>query len=68
MGTYDTHDKKPFGCGPHKEVHSILYGGRWWFPPNPGHGESCESEVAPGLSQHCTNQLVVGWMQIRVSE
>jgi hypothetical protein len=21
----------------------ILYGGRWWLPPNPGRGESSES-------------------------
>jgi hypothetical protein len=20
-------------------VQSILYGGRWWLPPSPGHGE-----------------------------
>jgi hypothetical protein len=30
----------------------ILYGGRWRLPPNPGRGESSESEVARGLSQH----------------
>ncbi len=49
--------KKPFECGPHREVHSILYGGRWWLPPSPGRSESCESEVAHGLSQHqrCSN-------------
>ncbi len=22
----------------------ILYGGRWWLPPSPGHGESCVSK------------------------
>jgi hypothetical protein len=27
----------------------ILYGGRWWLPPSPGRGESCESEVTRGL-------------------
>jgi len=27
-------------------------GGRWWLPPNPGRGESSESKVARGLSQH----------------
>jgi hypothetical protein len=31
-------------------VQSILYGGRWWLPPSPGCGESCESRVARGLS------------------
>ncbi len=58
--------KKPFGCGPRGVTQSILYGGRWWLPPSPGCGESSESIVACGLSQHqgCsimwTNQLV-GW-------
>jgi len=32
--------KRPFGCGPCGEVQRILYGGRWWLPPNPGRGES----------------------------
>jgi len=27
-------------------------GGRWWLPPSPGRGESSESKVARGLSQH----------------
>jgi hypothetical protein len=43
-------DKKPFGCGLRREAKSILYGGRWWLPPSPGHGESCESELACGSS------------------
>jgi hypothetical protein len=43
-------DKKPFGYGPRGVAQSILYGGRWWLPPNPGHGESSESKVAHGLS------------------
>jgi hypothetical protein len=30
-------------------VQSIIYGGRWWFPPSSGRGESCESRVARGL-------------------
>jgi hypothetical protein len=25
-------------------MQSILYGGRWWLPPNPGRGESSESK------------------------
>jgi hypothetical protein len=28
----------------------ILYRGRWWLSLNPGHGESCESRIAHGLS------------------
>jgi hypothetical protein len=42
--------KKPFGCGPRGELQSIIYGGRWWLPPNLGCGESGESRVARGLS------------------
>ncbi len=42
--------KKPFKCGCHKVTQRILYGGRWWLPPSPGHGEFCESRVARGLS------------------
>jgi hypothetical protein len=47
---WESRNKKPFGCGPCEEVQSILYGGRWWLPLSPGHGESCESKVARGLS------------------
>jgi hypothetical protein len=47
---WESRDKKPFGYSPRGEVQSILYGGRWWLPSSPGHGESCESEIARGLS------------------
>jgi len=47
---WESQDKKPFGCGCRGEAKSILYGGRWWVPPSPGRGESCESRVAHGLS------------------
>jgi hypothetical protein len=31
------------------ERHIVYYkGGRWWLPPSPGHGESCEFEFARG--------------------
>ncbi len=45
------------GVGPttrHKEYYK---GGRWWLPPSPGCGESCESVVAHGLfvHQNCSN-------------
>jgi hypothetical protein len=43
-------DKKSFGCRCRGEAQRMLYGGRWWLPPNPGCGESCESKVARGLS------------------
>ncbi len=38
--TWESRDKKSFGCGPCGKVQSILYGGRWWLPPSPGCGES----------------------------
>jgi len=47
---WDSRDKKPFECGCRGVTHKILYGGRWWLPPSPGRGESCESRVACGLS------------------
>jgi hypothetical protein len=49
---WESRDKKPFGCSLHGVTQSILYGGRWWLPPSPGRGESNESKVARGLSQH----------------
>ncbi len=47
---WESQDKKPFGCRCCREVQRILYGGRWWPPPNLGRGEFCESKVACGLS------------------
>jgi len=49
---WESWEKVPFGCSPRGELQRILYGGRWWLPPNPGHGESSESKVARGLFQH----------------
>jgi hypothetical protein len=43
--TWESWDKKPFGCGPREELQNILQGGRWWLPPSPGRGESCVSEL-----------------------
>jgi hypothetical protein len=69
--TWESRDKKPFECHSHGVVQSILYGGRWWLPPSPDHGESWESRVARGLSFGCsrmgTNQLV-GWFDARSSK
>jgi hypothetical protein len=42
--TWESREKKPFGCSLGRELQSILYGGRWWLPPSPGHGESCVSK------------------------
>jgi hypothetical protein len=49
---WESREKEPFGCRCGGVTQSILYGGRWWLPPSPGRGESSESKVARGLSQH----------------
>jgi len=49
---WESREKVPFGCGSRGVTQRILYGGRWWLPPSPGCGESSESKVARGLSQH----------------
>jgi len=56
---WESREKEPFGCKCGGELHIILYGGRWWLPPNPGHGESSESKVARGWSLH---QKGVEWV------
>jgi hypothetical protein len=38
--TWESQEKEPFGCSLSDEMQKILYGGRWWLPPNPGRGES----------------------------
>jgi hypothetical protein len=45
ISTWESRDKKPFGCGSHEEAHSILKGGRWWLPPSPGRCEFRESKL-----------------------
>jgi hypothetical protein len=49
---WESRDKEPLGCGRDGATQRILYGGRWWLPPSLGRGESSESKVARGLSQH----------------
>jgi hypothetical protein len=49
---WESREKVPFGCSIRKRMQRILYGGRWWLPLSPGCGESSESKVAHGLSQH----------------
>jgi hypothetical protein len=49
---WESREKVPFECGSRGVTQIILYGGRWWLPPSPGRGESNESKVARGLSQH----------------
>jgi hypothetical protein len=47
---WESREKVPFGCRCGGVTQRILYGGRWWLPPSPGHGESYESKVAHGSS------------------
>ncbi len=49
---WESREKVPFGCSSHGELQRILCGGRWWLPLSSGRGESSESKVARGLSQH----------------
>jgi hypothetical protein len=44
--TWESREKKSFGCSLSGELQRILYGGRWWLPPNPGRGESCVSKCS----------------------
>jgi hypothetical protein len=61
---WESREKVPFGCKCGGEMHIILYGGRWWLPPNPSRGESSESKGCPWFvptSKVCrmsSNQLV----------
>jgi hypothetical protein len=41
-----------FGCWSHGQAQSILLGGRWWLPPSPGRGKSCEYVFARGSFVH----------------
>jgi hypothetical protein len=49
---WESREKEPFGCKCGGKLQKMLYGGRWRLPPSPGYGESSESKVACGLSQH----------------
>jgi len=56
---WESREKVPFGCGSRGVTQRILYGGRWWLPPSLCRGESSESKVARGLSQH---QMSAEWI------
>jgi hypothetical protein len=55
-------EKVPLGCRYGGVTQRILYGGRWWLPPNPGRGESCESKVARGSFLAPRMLQKVGWL------
>jgi len=56
---WESREKMPFECDSRGVTQRILYRGRWWLPPSPGCGESNESKVARGLSQH---QMDAEWV------
>jgi hypothetical protein len=58
---WESREKMAFRCSLRERMQRILYGGRWWLPPSPGRGESSESKVARGLSQH---QMDAEWVLI----
>ncbi len=41
---WESRENVSFRCSSRGELHRILYGGRWWLPSSPGHGESCVSK------------------------
>jgi hypothetical protein len=43
---WESREKEPIGCSLGGELQSILYGGRWCFPPSPGRGESSVSKCS----------------------
>jgi len=49
---WESREKESFGCRCGGELQRILYGGRWWLPSSSGRGESSESKLVRGLSQH----------------
>jgi hypothetical protein len=61
---WESREKVSFGCKCDGESQRILYGGRWWLPLSPGRGESNESRVARGLSQHpeCSKCELTHWL------
>jgi hypothetical protein len=42
---WESREKVLFGCNLGGALQRILYGGRWWFPPSLGRGESSESKL-----------------------
>jgi hypothetical protein len=47
LGSPET--KSHLDVAPWRVAEYIIWG-RWWLPPSPGRGESCESRIARGLS------------------
>ncbi len=62
---WESGDKEPFGCGYGGVTHRILYGGRWWLSPSPGHGELSESVLPMACPNTKSDSKGVGfWCKI----
>jgi hypothetical protein len=72
--TWESRNKKPFGCGSHGQPQSILKGARWWLPPVRAMVNLvCSSclwlVLARKVFQLCTNHFVLVLCRpVRVSE
>jgi len=67
-------NKNHLDCGGGGATLRILYGGRWWLPPNPGRGESSESMLpmacpnTKGVSQGDLTLLWLVFMQDQITK
>jgi len=65
--SWEFRENVPFGCSSCRELQRILYGGRWWLPPESGPWwvKCVKVPVACPNTQRCsrmlTNPLVVGF-------
>jgi hypothetical protein len=63
--TWESREKEPFGCSLGGVTQRILYGGRWWLPPNPGRDVSCGPKcpwlvpTPKGVPEMWSNHFVV---------
>jgi hypothetical protein len=63
--TWESWEKRPFGCSLGRELQRILYGRRWWLPPNQGRGESSSPScrwLVPTLKGVPECELTLLWL------
>jgi hypothetical protein len=62
---WESREKEPFGCILREKLQNILYGGRWWLPPNLARGESSVSKcmwLVPTLKGVLECELTLLWL------
>jgi hypothetical protein len=62
---WESQEKVPFRCSLGRKLQRILYGGRWWLPPNSVCGESSESKClwfVPTLKGVPECELTLLWL------